>query len=367
MGARTVRYYRHYIQFRDLVFDAIGLIEEEDVDVSFKLRSTEYSFTHGSYVPLKRKYALVRAGSVSMTVTFKMRKLPCEDRPHFLQFVKSELTQPGKLWAIEDNRLIWTQAIPSAYHSQVNARKDEFEIDIDFVLPEGIWHKPDKLRTFLVPYDVCEFMECYDFKDYNPCHGTSPDDCCNCSAQEPEGICDCCDPCDAVQPENALCYFTDLQDFYDCGGAGFKIIYSCEAAEKFFGDPLSNTPIGQKFCNPCGNLISGRFYSDTDIPTEDITIRLHGTLHNPYVEINGNGNIIQGDYEGTLDIHSNGEVYYYNDDGCICDEPLDVTRWIVPDGMTYGWEVQPGANRFIVDGGTCCALCAYFIDGAITI
>lgn len=358
-------YKKKYVQFNEIVFDGVGLVDADDSSASFKDYTADYTFRHGQYAPQKVKGGLLRARRVSMTISLNMKGLPCDQRLYYHRFARKQLTTQGRLWAVQGDRLLWAYAYVTSYSESDASAKDTLEIDINFNLPEGIWHKADKLKTFLVPHDVCDFMDCEEFETIDPCR-KSPDDCCNCGATEPNiPLCDCCDPCDKVGEENALCYHKDLSDFYECE-VPWKIIYSCEAAEKFFGDPLSNTNLGQKFCNPCGNLIAGRFYSDTDLPTSNVTIRLHGTMHNPYIEINGNGNIIQGDYEGFLDIHPNGEVYAYKDDCGPCD-PLPVTAWVIPDGMTLGWTIEQGYNRFVIDGGTCCHLCAYIMSDELSL
>lgn len=355
-----MQYKRRYLQFADLVFGGVDVIDEDDYSVSFKTFDTEYGFSHGSYAPIKKKGGLIKSGRVSMTILLRMKKIPCEDRPYYVRFVKSQLTTQGRLWAIQDNRLVWAWAYLTSYSESGRSRKDELEIDVNFDIPEGVWHKADRLKTFIVPFDPCEFMECYDWKEVNPCHPYG--DCCSCG--EPVGVCDCCS-CDKVEQHNALCYFRDMQDFYECDGGNYKIIYSCVAAEKYFTDPLNDEHVGQKICSACGGMIAGQFYSETDIPTEGIRITIHGPLHNPYIEINGNGNTILGDFDGFLVINPDGSVYTYKDDCGTCD-PLPVDVWSIPDGMSYGWTVEQGKNMIRIDTGTCCTVCAWIEEDALT-
>lgn len=368
-------YKRRYIQYNDLVFGGVDVIDEDDYNVSFKSFSSEYGFGHGSYAPWKG--AFVRSGSVSLTIILRMKQLPCEDRPFYVRFAKSQLTKPGRLWAIQDNRLIWAWAYPSGYSESTRSKKDELEIDVNFDIPEGVWHKADKLKTFLVPFAVCDFMDCYDYHEIDPCNPF----CCDCG-REPKGIgkcyptdfsccgCpgeySCCGDCDQVSEENALCYFKDLQDFYDCDGGGFKIIYSCAAADKFFGDFLKDEHPGQKFCATCGDAASGILYSDTDIPTEGVKITIHGKVKDPYIEINGNGNSILGEYDGVLEVRPDGSVYNYVE-GCEKCDPLPVDVWSIMPGMSYGWTVDQGKNRVLIDGGSCCSYCAWIEVDALTI
>ena len=353
-------YKRHYVQFNDLVFDDYDMVDESDTSVSFKSNTHDYTFRHGSYAPLKHKNMQAESGSVSLTLRLQMRKLPCDVRRFYPQFAVTQLTTAGKLWAVQNNTLIWAFAYITDYTSVVDAKKDELKVDVDFAIPEGVWHKADKQRTFLTPYDKCLFMDCYGYKDLSPCKS----ECCHCATTVPD--CLCCD-CYDVSKEMALCYFKDLQGYYDTCGSGYHIVYNCEAAQKFFGDLLDAEHFGQKFCNECAP-ISGLLYSDTEIPTNGIKITLHGAVNNPEIVINGNSNIIKGSYDGILEIYADGSVYYT--EGCCPPVLQNVDKWVIPDGMSYGWEVHSGNNSLVIytNSEKCCDLvCAYVEIDALTI
>lgn len=594
-----MNYERIYIQYNDLVFDGYEMLGEYDAsNTSFKVTTHPYSFRHGSYTPFKSENALTEETSVSMTLWLKEKKLPCEQRPFYRSFVIEQLTKHGKLWAVQDNTLVWAYATISSHSEMVEHYNGKVGIDIDFLLYEGVWHKADKQKTFLHPYDLCTFMDCYNYKEYQPCTGIALTPCCSeyvgiqeaeadgervylpltspqnkiksiiarlrtpefpmpvertklgiytpeygyylpffydlpndpfiydgeidfisgevysfgsmedsanmtwtqngniwvcsdyqsviqipestgdetmawssdfpaysydefqvqsygfcvdssgnilvkgtqttplgsfyiyyetpvlvdtidtspmrdlleqiCEEADWKGIIDfdaavlgyeyveltyikvtttgyprdpsdacykeaprpendryCCDcDCDEVTSDMALCYhLEDLQDVYKyCSNAGFRVIYDCRAAERFFNI------LGQQICaDNCSNgTVAGKIYSETDIPTDGITITLVGKMHNPYVEINGNGNWIAGDYNGRLRIESNGDVYYEN--GCRCDDPIEPDVWQVPKGMNYGWKITPRYNRVVVDFGACCGkACAYFNIDNLTI
>lgn len=356
-------YKRHYLQFNDLVFDASEMIDETDASVSFKSTEHDYTFRHGSYAPLKQASMLAESGSVSFTLRLQMKKLPCDVRMFYPQFVVTQLTRPGKLWAVQNNTLVWAHAYLVNYTSIIeDTRRDEIRTDVEFFIPEGIWHKADMLRTFLRPHDKCEFMECYGYKDIRPCRTN----CCSCHAT-PD--CNCCF-CYEVTKEMALCYFKDLQFFYDRCDTGYHIVYDCEAAERFFGNKNGGEHFGQRFCGGdglCGQdfPISGVLYSDTEIPADGYKISLVGSVSSPYVEINGNGNIIKGDYDGLLEIYSDGAVYF-TEENCL-PELLDVSNWQIPSGMTYGWTINPGNNSVKIQTNTSCPVCAFIEIDALTI
>ena len=361
-----MRYSRHYIQFNDLVFDEYDMISESGYSTSFKEYSQEYSYGHGSYSPFKSSFSYAKSSSVSVTLFLRMKKLPCDKRPFYKQFVMTQLSTRGKLWAVENNTLVWAYAYMANKSEQPTERHDFLEIDVDFVLPEGIWHKADKQRTFLVPFDLCEFMDCYPFKEIQPCFNG---ECCHC-ADNSSKYCNCCD-CESLTKDMALCYFTGtrngenrLQDFYNDCGAGLKVVYDCARAEEFFMSSFyGNEHMGEKFCADCG-IITGILYSDTEIPTTGVTILIHGKVKDPWVEINGNVNMIKGEYDGVLKINPNGTVENY--DEC-CHEVLPVEAWVIPEGMNYGWTINPGNNQISIETNNCCGtVCAYIQVDALT-
>lgn len=352
-----MRYERHYIQYNDLVFDYYDMISEDDYSVSYKYDSESYSFRHGDYVAHKQRGLLAEAGSVSLTITLEMKKIPCEERPYFTDFAISQLNEQGKLWAVQNNRIIWAYAFVDEIEYIHEVRKNTMQMDVSFVIPEGVWHKADYQKTFLVPYSPCDFMDCYDYHDIQPCQ---TGDCCDCS-DAPQEECECCD---CVDKDMALCYHTDeMQDFYGCH-SNYRIVYSCVAGKKYFGDILSNEHMGQKFCS-CTGTIAGRLYSDTNIPTQGIKITLHGHMKDPMIEINGNMNIIQGEYDDKLIIYPDGSVYTQDDSCTECILGVDV--WEIPEGNDYGWTVYPGNNQLIIHPGACCGMvCAYIEVDSLT-
>lgn len=360
-------YDKRYLQFNNLVFDGYDMISSTDEQVTYKEADAQsYSFAHGSYMPYKSDFLLVNASSVSMTLTFHMRKIPCEDRPWYLNFIDQELGRLGKLWAIKNGEVMWAYANVRSKHPITTNEAFKAEYDIEFTLPEGIWHKADKQRTFVLPYNVCAMMECKGFQPYDPCYG---ENCCEGCAdkkfwEDYQDRCFCCCVNDITR-DMALCFHQkELQKYYGCD-TPFQLVYSCEHAEKF----KVNDYLGHRLCvaDVCDSvLIAGRFYSDTDIPTDDVTVTIVGKMHNPEITINDNTNIIKGDYDGVLRIEPNGDVYY--GDECCEGTLLDPSIWQIPKGQNYGWTVYPQNNRVIVKLNECCtgATCVYIDADSIT-
>lgn len=357
-------YERRYVQFNDLVIDGFDMISETESDVSFKYVSHDRTYGHGSYAPFKQNYVFANERSVSLTLHLYMKKLPCHKRPFYRQMAISELSKPGKLWAVVNNELTWAYAVMTNFGEQNSFRNDVLTINVDFTLPEGVWHKTDPQKTFLQDYDVCSFMDCYDFREHDPC----AEGCCDCLNEKDYG-CDCC-ICNDVCEGMALCHNKErLQNAFGvCEDVDFHIVYNCLKAQQFFGDEY----LGQKFCtgDECDGIIAGQLYANTDIPTTDIDIILHGQMIDPAITINGNTNIIKGDfseYDGIMTIKANGEVWYRQDD--CCEESLVAAdAWNIPKNNEYGWTLYPGNNRFVVHTNVCCGVqCAYVQVNGLTI
>lgn len=359
-----MRYDRRYVQFNDLVFDHVDMISADDLTISFKRTDTPYTFRHGSYVPHRSRYLLAEASNFSMTIFLKMKKLPCEVRKYYADFAKTQLAQVGRLWAVSNNKLIWAWAELRSFGEAQNTKKDTLEFDVDVYLPEGVWHKADPKKTFLHPWDVCDFMLCYSYKDTDSC------DCCTTCGEVNDAGCICCE-CNGLTEDMALCHHQDdLQGYYGCTSE-FRIVYDCEAAERLF-DSISDYQ-GQKMCTETG-VISGLLYSTTNLESDYIRIRIHGHVKDPRITINGNTNIITGEYDNLI-INPDGSVEYWEDD-CCEHTVADVGVWVVPrdEGMTYGWTIRPGNNSVLIETGYCCdcgddccyATCAYFETDPIT-
>lgn len=366
-----MEYIRRYVQYNDLVFDSADMVETDTYTSKTKSWDREYTFRHGSYYPLKRQGAMWQMGHVTMTLNLDADKLPCEDRPYYVRFAKAQLQTPGKLWAVQGTELLWAYAVITSIREYQSKRWERVSFDVDFDLPEGVWHKADKQRTFMMPYDICDYMDCFDVPDVRPCNSSAYDDyCCNqCDGEVVnETFCDCCqDDCDHITKDMAYCYHTDdLRGLQACDSWAWRLKYDCAAAKKFFSDFLSDERLGQKFCSSCGKVASGYLLGETDIPTDSVRITLYGRMKNPYVEINGNGNWIHGEYEGVLVIDENMDVYYYKDEQCMPCDPLPLDVYVTPPGMQYGWTVHQGRNRVVVDFGDCCAGCAYIEIDSLT-
>ena len=359
-------YEKRYLQFNDLVFDGFDMISDYDEPIQYKGSSTARSYGHGSYRAFKSDYLYVSERQVNMTITLFLKKIPCEYRKFYVQFVEQELGKPGRLWAIKNNTILWAFAAVNNIRPVNNGKQHELVYDVEFVIPGGVWHKADTAKTFVLPYDVCSLMDCKGFEEHTSC------DCCgSCSDnklyKDMRDRCGCC--CDEdLTRDMALCnHLDELQKFYGCD-TPYQLVYNCEVAERFSNERA----LGQRLCvnDICtDSVISGQIYSDTDIPTEDVTITLVGDMKNPWITINGNTNIIEGEYHGKLIIESSGDVYYQQGECCEA-ELLDPSVWSIPSGNDYGWTIYPQLNSVTVYMNMCCSqsgtACVYIDHTGIT-
>lgn len=353
---------KRYLQFNELVFDGFDMISEYDEPLQFKGSSTPYSYGHGSYMPNKDDYLYVSERTVNATISLKLKKLPCNDRIDYVRFAEQELGKPGRLWAIKNNEIIWSLARVNNLRPVNSGRQNVVEYDVEFIVPGGVWHKADKQRTFLLPYDICSFMACKGFGNINPIassKGMIDGVCVSCKIGEDNKVerawlesCGCCCS-DEVSEDMALgLHLDELQKFYGCD-TPYQIKYDCEAAENFNNNPA----FGQKLTveDICSDsIIAGQIYSDTDIPTDEMVLTLFGDMKDPAITINGNTNIIKGEYHGKLTVEPSGDVYYLENADCAEAEQLDPSVWSIPENMDYGWMIHPRLNGVVVNMNLCC-------------
>ncbi|MBO7733970.1 MAG: hypothetical protein J6S67_15505 [Methanobrevibacter sp.] len=343
--------YRKYVQFNDLVFYSY-ITNSDDVKVDFDIVKKSYTFKNGDYAPLKNRTPRIQSTTVGITMEFNFKQIACDLRSFYRRFIVEQLSKAGKLWSVQGDDLLWAYAVPESYSEPTrNLYKNTLEVDVQFYLPEGVWHKADKQKTFVIDFDICEFLRCLDYQKLNPCC-----DCASCIDTH-----DCC-CCDELTKEDALC--DRVLDVYDNNCVpNVMIKYDCLAAERIFTG-ISNEYLGQRICrDPLEDeIISGQVYVEGDIPTQNYKIILNGPGENVRITINGNTNILSGEYEGPIIIDSSGNII----DGC--DEKINIDRYVIPDGNTFGFTFYPGWNSVIIEPNECCTMqCAYFQIDNLTV
>ena len=101
---------RRYVQFNDIVIDSFDMLSSVDYSQNTKTDTEEYSFGHGSYVDFKSPQQFLTEGDLNITMNIDYRKYRREERKYLKDFIKMNLIKPGRLWAIEDNKILWTYA-----------------------------------------------------------------------------------------------------------------------------------------------------------------------------------------------------------------------------------------------------------------
>lgn len=340
--------YREIVQFNNLIVDSSDFLSVGEFSSDTKTPDHEYSFGHGSYVDLKRKQQFVSAQEFDSTLHIYYKNYPLDQRVYLKDYIKKQLIEFGRIWAIEDNKLLWAYAYVTNVSEAYESFKGYLSINVSFFIPEGVWHIADSRRTFIKEYDSCDIFACEDYRDvYEDC------DCCvDCRTKSHDNCENCL--CDCFEESDAICNQKDfIHRFKNCGKS-LKITYDCTQAEKLFGDKSW----GQKICKQdiCFSTVAGRFYSPTLLDTSGI-VMIEGSYNDPIVTINDISITIKGTYDGVLKIDPNGDVWYRSD--TCCDfELIDMENVIFKDGK-LAFQIHQGMNRLIVENSCCNSACAY--------
>lgn len=342
-------YNTKYIQFNELVFDTSMIINKPDVNYTNKRNLIEKSYGHGSYFVDKGIYR--KPFTITLTIGLFMKKLDCADREFYNELVHTQFHKTGKLWRIHNNTLQWAFAEEDGISEINNGDKDYLEYDVNLVCYEGVWHKADPLKTFIKPYSVCDFMECFDFKTISPCDELTTDCCTDCFIEEPKTYEECiCCYCNEITKEMALCFQSQevIDDLKNDCLSKHQIVYNCEKSEALFGDT------GQKIItkDSCSSILAGIVNSHTYIDTNGYTLILKGHLKDVSITINDNTNIIKGEYDGLV-LSGNGKAFSG------CGNEIDISNWDIPQGNEYGFTFINGNNRVIIENCVCGFITAY--------
>lgn len=385
---RPVRLTKRLLQFNNLPF-AFGEIVDPDYSIATKGDSQSYTNnTHGAYYPTLGESQKLQATTFRATVAFDFRKIACEEKVRYARFIKRQLLKSGKLWAVQNAvELLWTNARVTdiSETEDTDAVRDVYRITITFELIDGYWRMAKNTRTFLCEYCPSRYQDfdpdyCEDMYDYN-------------------GVCeqDNCLPC-PINLENKpefegcdwkpLCYYplynprkTTQKDpnnpsivrkvtvpaRYDMFGVScsnqWYIDYSCERENAYF---CYDAPWGRKFFIPTGepkNTHTFSYCSRTDLPTEQVKIRLVGKFTNPKVTINGDSVQLNTIVPGFAAIGYGPKAYtsYLERD----DDP-EARRWLEATDIirtnTPAFQLHAGKNCVTVEGADYGENCHLYID-----
>lgn len=388
MSNRPVRLTKRLLQFNAVPF-AYGEVTDPDYTVVTKGESQPYTNnTHGSYYPTLGESQKLEATTFRATVAFDFRKISCEEKVRYARFIKRQLLMSGKLWAVQNAvELLWTNArvtdISETENSDVT--RDIYRINITFELIDGYWRMAKNTRTFLCEYCPNRYQDfdpdyCEDMYDYN-------------------GVCeqDNCMPC-PINLENTpefeacdwkpLCYYplytprrATLRDpnnpsivrkvqvpaRYDMFGVSCRnewyIDYSCERESDYF---CFDVPWGRKFFIPTSKPVNSHTFmycSRTDLPTDQVKIRLVGKFTNPKIIINGDALQLNMVVPGFASIGYGPKAYVSSD---ARDETPSLRYHLTPNEIirtnTPAFQLHAGKNCVTVEGADFGSTAYVYID-----
>lgn len=376
MTNRPVRLTKRLLQFNNLPF-AYGEISDPQYSIVTKGESQPYTNnTHGSYYPTLGESQKLEATSFRATISFDFRDIPCEEKVRYARFIKRQLLISGKLWGVQNAvELLWTNArVTDISESEDSDNiRDVYRIEVAFELIDGYWRMAKNTRTFLCKYCPSRYQDfdpnyCEDMYDYNGICGDKTCLPCALNLQHPPEF----EACD-WQP---LCYFPlynprkmKVNDPNNPNGTIEKLIparydmfgtscsnewyidYSCEREASYF---CHDESWGRKFFIPTSqpnNVHTFSYCSRTDLPTQQVRIRLVGNFTNPEVIINGDSVKLDAIVPGFASIGYGPSVYtsYKPKD----DDPLARIYLPATDVMrtnTPAFELHAGQNCVTVKG-----------------
>lgn len=388
MSNREVRLTKRLLQFNHLPF-SYGEISDPQYSIVTKGESQPYTNnTHGSYYPTLGESQKLEATSFRATIAFDFRKIPCEEKVRYARFIKRQLLISGKLWAAQNAvELLWTNARVTDINESEDSDniRDVYRIDVTFELIDGYWRMAKNTRTFLCKYCPNRYQDfdpdfCEDMFDYDGICGDRSCLPCAINLQTPP-VGEACD-------WKPLCYFplynprrTTMKNpnnpgevisqivpaRYDMFGTScaneWYIDYNCERESELF---CITETWGRKFFIPtpnANNSVTFSYCSRTDLPTQQVKVRLVGKFTNPEVIINGDSVKLDTIVPGFAAIGYGPSVYtsYKEQD----DDPTarryleayEITRTNTP-----AFELHAGQNCVTVKGADFGGSAYIFID-----
>lgn len=352
---------RRFVQYNDLVFDGTESINSAPSEsISTKYSSTEYLLKHGSYVSTQSQQVLLKDDKITIDLAISTIDWDMDIVQAHVDFIKEQLVTRGKLWAIDTGGiLIWAEVILDSYTPtyEWSIRDDGYIVfSVEFTNPSCTWKKADGHTTWFMPYELCSYTamlaNCFKNADCDSC--TNP-------AENLQGFCSscdalCCDLDDAV----SLCEMRgDIEkDFFEKCNSKWRIVHNCQLGRDAFGDEKL---WGQAFCDVCidGTFVQ-RFYADTAIESKNVTVTLQGKFKDPEIFINGDSVILEGEYDGFIQISSKGQVTYFSDmEMPECQERNRVSNSKLTLCTKRWWRVHRGDNEIFVRGVKSKNMCVF--------
>lgn len=357
---------KRYIQFNDLVFLGRKSIDEQSESISLRENKTSRTFANGSYVGNVSRKSLIDSNTISLKIALRTSTWSEEHIQSHYDFIMEQLLTPGKLWAVNTGlQLVWC----NAYVTSIQPSKEWVVTDEDYLVfrvefdnPDGVWYKADEAKTFLEPFDNCDFLDmkasCV-AKSRHCCNGLP-----NCN-----NICECCEyDCRDLDGLIDLCVAqTDLSfinDFFNECNSSWRVIYNCSKGKecKSLKDFYKHA-----ICDTCVNdVMTGSFISDTVLDSHKWSFALEGDFKDPIVRINDIDFKIKGEYSGVLTANYKGEIRYAKSWECIEYSYKEVSLSVlnICAEMPY---IKKGLNTVSVSGVTSESMCLFLDYESVTV
>lgn len=380
-ATKPMRIQKRLLQFNSLPF-AYGDLTDESYTSTFKGESQSYTNNaHGSYYPTLGEFGKLETSEFTATISISTREVSREDRVPFFKFIKRQLAQSGKLWAVQNGTdVIWTNARVVSINEVLSFKTetDMLRLSVTFELVDGYWVMASRTRTFLCEYCPGNFQEfdpyyCWDTRDLvGRCDATGKAVCHPCidALYEPPHIQKC-----EGQP---LCHFPAVYTFHDeknddhtpslvdifsgtCPN-NYHITYDCEREKEYF---CFDATWGKKYhldARGIYNKTTVHFCSKTDLPTDMVRIRLSGNFLSPKVTVNGDSVHIGVGSNGYPPLNSKGiltigygtqirknENNNYRDPDYGGGE-ISPNDYLIVRTNTPMFQIMPGDNTITVEG-----------------
>lgn len=357
---------KRYIQFNDLVFLGRKSIDEQSESISLRENKTSRTFANGSYVGNVSRKSLIDSNTISLKIALRTSTWSEEHIQSHYDFIMEQLLTPGKLWAVNTGlQLVWC----NAYVTSIQPSKEWVVTDEDYLVfrvefdnPDGVWYKADEAKTFLEPFDNCDFLDmkasCV-AKSRHCCNGLP-----NCN-----NICECCeDDCKDLDGLIDLCVaqtdLTFINDFFNECNSSWRVIYNCSKGKecKSLKDFYKHA-----ICDTCVNdVMTSSFISDTVLDSHKWSFALEGDFKDPIVRINDIDFKIKGEYSGVLTANYKGEIRYAKSWECIEYSYKEVSLSVlnICAEMPY---IKKGLNTVSVSGVTSESMCLFLDYESVTV
>lgn len=358
---------KRFIQFNDLVFLGRKSIDEQSESISLRESKTSRTFTNGSYVGNLGEKSLIDSNSISLKIALRTHNWSEEHVQAHYDFLMEQLMTPGKLWAVQTGlQLVWCNAYVTSIQPQkewVITDDDYLVFSVEFDNPDGVWYKADEAKTFLEPFDNCDFL---DMKA--SCLGKSRH-CCN-GLPNCDNLCECCeDDCKDMEGMIDLCVAqTNLKfmnDFFEECNSKWRVVYNCSRSKqcgKSLKDFYKNA-----VCDTCVNeVMNGEFLSDTVLDSHKWSFALEGDFKDPIVRINNIDFKIKGEYTGVLTADYTGTIKYAKSWECLEFSYKEISLSVLQlcAEMPY---IKKGLNTVSVSGVVSESACIFIDYESVTV